>query len=102
MELPVSWQQRALALANAANNLIDLKNERLSSETQPPGRLPGDPSMTIGDPDGDRSRQSLTAPRWGGLLIAGVASPLSIVLMRRRRSRLTRVPNSQLSLFDFG
>lgn len=50
----MSWQQRALALANAANNLIDLKNERLSSETQPPGRLPGDPSMTIGDPDGSR------------------------------------------------
>ena len=55
MGLPVSWQQRALALANAANNLIDLKNERLSAETQPPGRLPGDPSMTIGDPDGYRS-----------------------------------------------
>lgn len=34
MELPVFRQQRALALANAANNLIDLKNERLSSETR--------------------------------------------------------------------
>ena len=55
MELPVSWQQRALELANAENNLIDLKNERLSSETQPPGRPPGDPSITIGDPDGIRT-----------------------------------------------
>lgn len=34
MELPLSWQQRALELANAENNLIDLKNERLSLEAR--------------------------------------------------------------------
>ena len=34
IELPESWQQRALELANAENNLIDLKNERLSLEAR--------------------------------------------------------------------
>jgi len=32
VELPLSWQERALELGNAENNLIDLKNERLSLE----------------------------------------------------------------------
>lgn len=30
----MSWQQRALELANAENNLIDLRNERLSLEAR--------------------------------------------------------------------
>jgi site-specific DNA recombinase len=34
MELPLSWQQRALELANAENNLIDLRNERSSLEAR--------------------------------------------------------------------
>jgi len=31
-----------------------------AAKTQPPGRLPGDPSMTIGDPDGIRGLQQLS------------------------------------------
>ena len=34
VELPLSWQQRALELANAENNILDLKNERLSLEAR--------------------------------------------------------------------
>jgi len=34
MELPLSWQQRALELANAENSLIDLRSERLSLEAR--------------------------------------------------------------------
>ena len=34
VELPETWQQRALELANSENNLLDLRNERLSLETR--------------------------------------------------------------------
>jgi hypothetical protein len=52
-----------------------------------------------GDPEGARGRQSLTVPRWGGLLLARVVSPLSIVGVRPRPAKRVRVPDSQLPLF---
>jgi len=55
-----------------------------------------------GDPEGGWGRQSLTAPRWGGLLLAKVMPALSIVRLRPRRGRTMRVPDSQLPLFHLG
>jgi DNA invertase Pin-like site-specific DNA recombinase len=57
------------------------------------------PSLTIGDPEGTRGRQSLTTPRWGGLLLAKVASPLSLLRFRPLPARRMNVPDSQLTLF---
>jgi len=51
--------------------------------TRPPGKLPGDPSLAIGDPEGDRARQSLTVPRWGGLVVARPARPQYLPFSRR-------------------
>lgn len=68
--------------------------------TKPLAHAASDPSLTIGDPEGDRGRQSLTAPRWGGLLLAKVASPLSIVRVRPHPAVRMRVPDPQLRLFD--
>ena len=61
--------------------------------------LASDPSLVIGDPEGAWGRQSLTAPRWGGLLLAKVVPALSIVRFRPGRGRRMRVPDSQLPLF---
>ena len=185
LELPPSWQERALELANAENNLLDLRSERQSLEarrrrvvelykegaidraefdsetqfivnrlrttapaeasiiersindfqrfgenwelatpeekhqmlscmfeslylefrtgqiievvpkpgfrwvlegaeiTEPPGDLPGDPPLVIGDPEGDWGRQSLTSPRWGGLVLARPAPPQYLPVARR-------------------
>ena len=48
----------------------------------------------------DWGRQSLTASRWGGLLLAKAVSPLTIVRARPRPAKGTRVPDSQLPLFQ--
>ena len=56
--------------------------------------------LTIGDPEGEWGRQSLTGPRWGGLLVAKVASPLAILRVPLGPARTVRVAGSQLSLFD--
>ena len=38
--------------------------------------------LVIGDPDGDRGRQSLTSPRWGGLLLVNPAPPHQVLTSR--------------------
>jgi hypothetical protein len=53
-----------------------------------------------GDPEGTRSRQPLTVPRWSRLLPARVASPLPIVSRRPLPVKKMSVPASQLPLFD--
>jgi len=56
--------------------------------------------ITIGDPEGERGRQKLTTPRWGGLRLAKVASPLSLVRFRPLAAKKMSVSDSQLPLFD--
>jgi hypothetical protein len=56
--------------------------------------------FAAGDPEGDRGRQKLTTPRWGGLLLAKVASPFSIVRLRPLAARKIGIPDSQLRLFE--
>lgn len=60
----------------------------------------GSKILVSGDPDGAWGRQSLTAPRWGGLLLAKVVSPLTIVRARPRPAKGTRIPDSQLPLLQ--
>jgi hypothetical protein len=69
-----------------------------------PGKLLGDSSLVIADPEGDRGRQSLTAPRWGGLVLARPVPPQYLPVKgrtcwparTRREARLI-----QLSFGDF-
>jgi len=65
--------------------------------TKPPGDVPGDLSFVIGDPDGDRGKQQLTASKWGGLSLRRVMPPLSLKhVMRIRPRHNTRVQVSPL------
>ena len=59
----------------------------------------------IGEPHlrylkGNRGRQSLTAPRWGGLFLAKAASPLSLVRFRPRSAGRMQTHRCQLPLLD--
>ena len=64
---------------------------------KPPDSFPDGFWLTIGDPDGDRGRQSLTDPRWGGLLLARPGPALSIVHARAKDA--TKDAGESLSRF---
>ena len=63
-------------------------------------RKAGRSLFAAGDPERARGRQKSTTPRWGGLLLAKVASPLSLVRFRPLVTKRISVPDSQLPLFD--
>ena len=115
-DLPTLWraatleERRAIVLTALDAVYADVDSERvvaiqpkadflpLLAAASPTWGLAGK-SLLLGDPEGARARQSLTTPRWGGLVLSKVRSPLSVVRFRRRRSKLAHVPDSQLPLF---
>ena len=73
----------------------------LSAEEKEGATPERDGALDRGDPEGDRGRQSLTAPRWGGLLLAKIVSPLSVMRFPLRTARV-RISDLQPPLFDLG
>ena len=47
--------------------------------TTPPDTRPDGPEFVVGDPEGDQGRQSLTLPRWGGILLVRPGPALVLI-----------------------